>query len=71
MFMFENSDNHNFWLYLNFIEEYFINPMITTQDIKVYDHENRKWDEYGKLDKERFVIYNPKRIPVTPKVDLN
>lgn len=45
--------------------------MITTQDIKIYDHENWKRDEYGKLDKEWFVIYNPKRIPVTPKVDLN
>jgi len=51
MFLFENGDFTNFRLFLNFIEEYFLNPLILSHEIKIYDQEKKQRDEYGRLDR--------------------
>lgn len=37
MFLFENQDIHNFRLFMNFIEEFLLNPILTAADIRDFD----------------------------------
>ena len=29
------------------------------------------WDEVGKVDKIKFTVYNPKKLPAIPKIDFS
>lgn len=50
MFLFETQDATNFRIFLNFIEEYFLNPTNIAIDVKDFDQKKKLRDEYGKID---------------------